>query len=264
MLKDYLYIFLHIPKTGGSTFSQHIKENLKKDEFLDMSNLRYGFEKRDISQDKLKTVKVVLGHASYYGIHKMFPEKIPRYVVFLRDPAERVVSSYNFEMRVKDGKNLSFWRWYSAQPKNEIVNFLNMKYLGKEGTKANVPDIFLKMFYKIFKSKKITLLFQSIFKEYYKLFLSSDESMKIHLENSKKLLDNCYKIGIISDLDRDLSDLFKIIGVPAKWKNTNVTEKSKTFFRLDEKSRKKIYGDNKYDLELFDYAVLRKKMRDKK
>ena len=79
--------------------------------------------------------------------------------------------------------------------------------------------------------------------------------MKRKLENSKKLLDNVYCIGFIPGLDKDLKKLFREIGVPVAWKNDNVTEKSKIYFKLDAKSRKKIYKDNKYDKELFDYAV---------
>jgi len=259
--KDHLYIFLHLPKTGGSTFSVHLKKYLKKDQFVDMTLLRYGLHKNIANGAISDKTKVILGHASYYGIHKLFPNKIPRYIIFLRDPAERIVSEYNFEMRVKQGKSIPFWNWYASQPRNELTYFMDLKARGKEGTKANLPRIFLKPIYKFFKYKKITLIFQNLFEKYYALFLSSRKKMKTKLTSSNKLLKECWFIGIIPGLNKDLEYLFKEIGVPTKWKNSNVTEKSKILFKLDEVSRAKLYRENRYDKELFDYAVKLKNKR---
>ena len=261
-MKKYLYIFLHLPKTGGTTFSQHLIKNLKKDEIMSTSQLRYNLIPSNIKKDK---IKAILGHATYYGIHKLFPNKTPRYIVFLREPADRFVSSYNFEMRTKEGANVPFWKWYKSQLKNEMVYFLDMKFRGKEGAKANLPRNTLPFFGKIFQNKKVYLFFQKIYGSYITFFQSSQKIQKRKLENAKKLLDQCWYIGFVSNLDRDLKFLFKEIGVPTKWKNQNITEKSKSFFKLDKKSREKIYNDNKYDKELFDYAIsIKNKVKNKK
>jgi hypothetical protein len=249
--KDYLYIFLHLPKTGGSTFSQHIIDNMRKEEFTQTSETRYNLSQPNKDKDK---IRIILGHATYYGIHNLFPGKIPRYILFLRDPAERFISSYNFEMRTKEGKNADFWEWYKSQVKNEITHFLNMKYEGKPGAKANLPKGTLSFFAKIFKSKTVYLFFQKIYEKYIKLFKSSEKIQRAKLENAKKLLNKCWYIGFIPDLNKDLKFLFKEIGVPVKWKNENVTGKKENFFKLDDETRKKIYEDNKYDLELYNYA----------
>jgi hypothetical protein len=136
-----------------------------------------------------------------------------------------------------------------------MVYFLDMKFRGKEGAKANLPRKTLPFFARIFQNKKIYMFFQKMYENYISLFQSSQKIQKRKLENAKKLLEQCWYIGFISTLDKDLKFLFKEIGVPVKWKNQNITEKSKSFFRLDEKSREKIYTDNQYDKELFDYAV---------
>jgi len=255
-MKDYLYIFLHLPKTGGTTFSQHIENNLKNKEIFSTSRLRYDLVDSKIDKNK---IKVVLGHASYYGIHKLFPNKIPRYIVFLRDPAERLVSSYNFEMRTKKGKNVSFWNWYNSQLKNEIVYFLDMKFKGKEGAKANLPRKTLPFFSKIFKSKKVFFLFQKTYEKYISTFGSSKRSNEKKLKNSKLLLDKSWHIGLVSDLDKSLKYIFREMGLKTKWKDKNITKSKKNFFKLDEASRRKIYLENKYDKELFDYAILKNK-----
>ena len=142
-----------------------------------------------------------------------------------------------------------------------MVYFLDMKFRGKEEAKANLPRKILPFFGKIFQNKKVYIFFQKVYENYISLFQSSDKIQKRKLENAQKLLDNCWHIGFIENLDQSLKLLFKEIGVPTEWKNQNVTEKTKSFFKLDEETRKKIYEDNKYDKELYDYAV---KLRSKK
>jgi hypothetical protein len=260
MEKKSIYIFLHLPKTGGTTFSQHLVKNLKKDEIMSTSQLRYNLIPPNIKKDK---IRVILGHATYYGIHKLFPEKNPRYVVFLRDPADRFVSSYNFEMRTKPGANISFWKWYESQLKNEMVYFLDMKFRGKEGAKANLPRKTLPFFARIFQNKKIYMFFQKLYETYISLFQSSERINNKKLKNAKKLLDNCWHIGFIDNLDESLKFLFREIGVPTKWKDQNITEKSKSFFKLDNKGRKRIYRDNRYDISLYKYALKLQKINFK-
>ena len=241
-----------MPKTGGTTFAHQLDEKLKEEETLSTSQIRYSLIDPRINKDK---IKVILGHASYYGIHKLFPNRKPRYIVFLRDPAERMVSSYNFEMRFKKGKNISFWKWYRSQLKNEMVHFLDMKFRGKEGTKLNLPPRTFKFFLKPFSSQRVYMFLQSIFAKGANLFYSSKKTQRKKLENAKRLLNNCWHIGFVSDLNKSLKYLFNEIGVSTEWKDHNVTKENKRFFTLDEESRKKLYKDNLYDKELFDYAV---------
>ena len=251
----YLYIFLHVPKTGGTTFSNHIEHSLKRSEIFSTSKLRYDHITSRVDKEK---VKVVIGHASYYGIHKLFPGKVPRYILFLRDPAERIVSSYNFDMRNRRGKIIPFWKWYSSQLKNETVYFLDLKFRGKEGSKADLPRPLVSFFAKISKSKRIFLFFQKIYGYYISLFRSSESMNKKRLENAKELVDNCWHIGFVSNLDSSLKEIFKEMKLPTKWSDENVTHKRKNFFKLDGDTRKKLYLDNKYEKELFDYALSKK------
>mgnify|MGYP001568125332 FL=1 len=130
-----------------------------------------------------------------------------------------------------------------------------MKFRGKEGAKANIPKSMLPFFAKIFQSKKVYWFFQKMYRLYVSFLQSSEKIQKEKRDNAKKLLDDSWHIGIISDLDESLKYLFKEIGVPVKWKNSNVTEKKNSFFKLDEETRRKIYKDNKYDLELYNYAL---------
>lgn len=90
-------LFLHIPKTGGTTLRQifthqyadlgehAIHEVKKRDETGALLNLDPAQKAR---------LKLVIGHF-YYGIHAQLGGDF-RYVTFLRNPVKRVISSYYF------------------------------------------------------------------------------------------------------------------------------------------------------------------------
>lgn len=123
MDSDFTYFFLHISKTGGTTFTKHITGNLKKEEYIELSSQSLGLAdevnnyKRiesaaytyieKMSKERLKKVKFVYGHLLPYGLHKFFPKK-PRYITIVRNPVERVVSNYNYLLKLyskEDKKN---------------------------------------------------------------------------------------------------------------------------------------------------------------
>jgi len=114
--KDILYIFLHIPKCAGSTFRYHVEHNLKKGEYIslydgeyfDVTEMAYeyftpGKRRKEIdeylarlSDAQKDTIRIVYGHRVYYGIHRFFPGREPRYITFIRHPVARTLSLYNF------------------------------------------------------------------------------------------------------------------------------------------------------------------------
>jgi hypothetical protein len=113
--KDYLYIFLHIPKTAGSTFSFHIQKNLKENERLLLTydllcinsrrppmdaqvyrNKAWEYMSK-ISREEKRNIKVIYGHIVPYGIHKLF-DRPARYITIFRDPVKRVKSIYKYKV----------------------------------------------------------------------------------------------------------------------------------------------------------------------
>lgn len=77
-------IFLHIPKTAGTTFN-HILRDVYGAGFLRIPPRRWRKTKR-IPEG----VRVVTGHMPW-GVHKRW-RIAPNYVTFLRDPVERLIS----------------------------------------------------------------------------------------------------------------------------------------------------------------------------
>ncbi len=255
-IKKPIWIFLHVPKTGGGTFNQHLEKTLPEEEFSRIDDL----EKRKKETNKLK---VIAGHDTYYGVHKYFPDREARYLVFLRDPAEKFVSAYNFDMRnIPEKEVISFKKWYKSRIDNEMCRYLFRKFQGKKGIQVSIPVYKTLKFFKITDSAKKLSLLRAIYRSISKVKRNKKQQEK-EFQKAKEVLDLCWFVSVTENLNTDLKFLFKKIGAPVKAEQKHKTGSSdiKKRYSLDEKTRKKIYKDNKFDLELYRYA---KKLREEK
>ncbi|WP_051428308.1 sulfotransferase family 2 domain-containing protein [Bacillus sp. J33] len=90
MSKRDVLIFMHIPKTGGTTLSRIIDMQYKPNEI-------YRTYKNVVkAQGKMtdNNIRCIQGH-DYFGIHKQINKPF-KYVTLLRDPVERVISNYYY------------------------------------------------------------------------------------------------------------------------------------------------------------------------
>ena len=126
--KEDLLIFLHIPKTAGTSFYKSVASQLKNDETL----LLYGFKRtsamiseeiQSMDASSRNRIRFIAGHQVWYGIHNLFPERRPRYVTFLRDPVSRVVSEYWKIMRTPQHALHSLF----METKPSVTDFLSGK-----------------------------------------------------------------------------------------------------------------------------------------
>ena len=85
---DLLY-YLHIPKTGGTSFTDILIANFKPSE-SSFSRLVHEFVK--IPPEVIANYKAISGHY-YYNITP-FTRRTPIYITMLRDPVERTISDY--------------------------------------------------------------------------------------------------------------------------------------------------------------------------
>lgn len=111
MKKQELFIFVHVPRTAGTTFVRQVEANYKKDELLRLYNKELGLDSNKSYRHedylklvekkikklgkKKKKIKVIYGHRVPCGIHRYFKNREPYYITFLRDPLKRVKSLYN-------------------------------------------------------------------------------------------------------------------------------------------------------------------------
>ncbi|MEH7164121.1 sulfotransferase family 2 domain-containing protein [Priestia megaterium] len=90
-----LIIFIHIPKTGGTTLNEIFKRSYAENEIYDHVPLE-AMSKHfsQLKEEDKKVIKAISGHHSY-GIHDLF-SKPYTYFTMMRNPVERVISLYYF------------------------------------------------------------------------------------------------------------------------------------------------------------------------
>ncbi len=230
---DHLYIFLHNPKTGGTTFNGHCVRELEfQEEFIHLGRFgRKDDEVRDLPPfakrplDQRSRARVIGGHAAYVGIHELVPGKVARYFTFLRRPADRLASEYNgFSTRKKNiGLYASFDDWYADQPRDPMTRRYN-RFARLERERAD-------------------------------------------LGAAKQLLDSLWFVGVTESLDEDLRHVFAAIGISTEYRNLKVSGEAKPgdlrsmdreiprVFTLDDERRRAIDEENPLDVELYRHAL---------
>lgn len=237
---DLLYIFLHIPKTGGATWHYCFKNNYKDDEFFSVYYDRNRFTNREeidrylksLSNEEKSRIKILCGHHLYRDIHEHFNRK-PRYIVFLRNPVDRSISHYNHVRRSLElgeggpalsvlsasGKILTFEEWFMQRknPQNYMTRFLLKDFLHEDPGRRGLT--------------------------------------KGHLEKVKKCLRNFFFIGITENFEEDALFLCYELGMRKLPGRYNV---SKKFFIPDdyEKTKRVVLSQCELDQELYEYAVV--------
>lgn len=82
------HIFIHIPKTAGTSFREVIKKNLSKEEAYEANE-----PKLDVNKVTDKT-KIIYGHFPF-GFHLKLEGEY-KYLTLLREPVDRVLSWYYY------------------------------------------------------------------------------------------------------------------------------------------------------------------------
>lgn len=248
MNKEPLWIFLHVPRTGGNTLSEALAKKFPKEEVLLTSHIRYHPEKVDYSK-----LKFIFGHAAYYGIHEKVQDKEARYFTFLRDPAERQISHYNMKMQYEK-EHIPFEEWNRNQVRNEMVHFLDLKFKGSESSSIRGTKIFMP----IIKKMNYRMVY-AIHTLFFKIFRLNKRNDLRKLENAKKMLDLCWFVGLTEKSEEDFRSLINSMGI----KKINLIRqgKSQKILKLNDELRARIYKENPLDVELYNYAV---ELRNKK
>lgn len=88
-------LFLHIPRTGGTTLRDIIHRQYNQDSILTIADLETCREFLfNELKNRSKTLSVIEGHF-YFGIHDILPHE-SKYITMIRNPVEHIISGYYY------------------------------------------------------------------------------------------------------------------------------------------------------------------------
>ncbi len=229
-----VYIFLHMPKSAGTTFRVHVENNLEKDEVLPLYvNNDRRFLERDYVHDYIRSLpderkaklKLIYGHEAYFGIHRLLGRE-GKYFTFLRDPLPRTISWYNY------CRQNNSWN-------DEIIE----KYIDKGAT----PTL-----------KQWLQYTPWVWNEaigYFADYGYCQRKASYKPGDLDELLNKFFFIGLTDTFDDDALFIYNLLGVHQHFfKTQNV---SKQYFKQDNKEdiADIVSTKNQYDFALYKKAV---------
>jgi hypothetical protein len=94
-------IFLHIPKTAGTTLYRIIERQYKPGDVYAIGGTAQSFDTfKNLPEADKAAVRLLKGHIDF-GVHALLPQPAT-YFTILRDPVERIVSYYHFVRRTPE------------------------------------------------------------------------------------------------------------------------------------------------------------------
>ncbi len=90
-------IFLHLPKTAGTTINRLIEWEYPLKEMYSVDPVLFQWSAahlRKLPPERLRKIRMFKGHMTY-GLHEVLPQPAT-YITVLRDPVDRVISAFYF------------------------------------------------------------------------------------------------------------------------------------------------------------------------
>lgn len=259
MVKQHLYLFAHLHKSAGTTLWHHFKKTASQSELLNLfpdtaGYAIYQFSPGQIAKvckklclslpaEKQQEIKLVYGHKVLWGIDQMLDSpKEPYYFTFLRDPAKRMISLYNY-----------YRGWYER----ELPNRKNKKiYHNRLLIDGQYPDFKTWFENKILVTdpKKLATkpLGLSTATEYYQK-LGYLQPGTLTGNKLKKFTNKFNFIGFTETFAEDSLYLYHLWGVNKFFKKRNISTK---FVSLETHPELEPYLKTKLidDYQLYEYA----------
>ncbi len=197
---DPLYLFLHIPRTAGTSLTTTLRHALRGGRELHLSPLpgRRFLRRAEVDAyvdalppQRRDRVRLVHGHCVYPGLHERFGRP-GRYFTFLRDPVRRAISNYHYfrahyELFLADNEDgtlpprseeLDLERWWEVFPHDlQLGVLLNYLVADRPGWEHKAP------------------------------------LTEADLERGQRILDSFYFVGLTETFEEDSLFLYSLLGV---------------------------------------------------
>jgi Galactose-3-O-sulfotransferase len=220
-------IFLHIPKTGGTTLYKILQQHYSLAETLNLDGPQSHIAQfRALPATQRVRYRLIRGHL-HFGLHRLIPTA-STYITLLRNPIERLLSFYCYARSHRD------------------------HYLYPVLTKERL-DL------KTMLAREVTL---ELFNRQTRL-LAGDEwedpqrpVTRATLERAEaNLRAHFLVVGLLEEFDASVMLLHHLIGLPLPfYTKVNVTKDKPDVASLDAETRGLLEDANRFDLELYEYA----------
>ena len=128
-MTNQIWLFYHLPKTGGQTIRDHLHAGLGSEGYLHLGrwyrDRPLGFDDvAAMSADQLVCLRAIGGHPLTVKFHSLFADRSKREIVVVREPAARIVSHYNFSSTMREHRNmppLDFEEFLTSQTNRQTI-----------------------------------------------------------------------------------------------------------------------------------------------
>ncbi len=220
-----LVVFLHIPKTAGTTLRETLLRNYKSNRMIWVKTAPPSHEDQILNAiiKSSKGLQLIAGHARY-GVHE-FAAEDAAYFTFLRHPFSRVFSFYHYILTT------AHHPYYETLRKSggNFLDFLN---------NPDSPEVL----------NQQTRLISGC-------RTAPHETSREELELAKKhLREKFFMVGLQEQFDDSMALLKLTLGLKDVAYMTQKINKAKPVFPLDDVVQEALKRTNALDLELYEYG----------
>jgi hypothetical protein len=255
-----LYLFSHLPKTGGAALFQNVERSLPcskrlrlnythKQFYFDPRTEKLCFYEKDedftqllesLSEKDRSQIEFASGHDLPYGLHHHFVQDA-RYFMFVREPVARTVSLYNYQRSQHD---------FLQEMKNMDESHYRLQQHSREWflIGGKVPSF----------EKWLEESYNQNYHFYFTMTRTLQQfgylDSEIQEGSWERCLEKFYFVGLTETIHEDGLYLYHEMGTRRFWANRNASHPHIRYRELAPQTQERIREKNQLDFILYEHA----------